>query len=85
MGRLRTLVLWAAYDELPNAKRRETAKDWDKIPHTHIPHGPALALSALIADTEIWLPVEFRVPVRTAAIAEIASWLVQRPIAGRTP
>ena len=64
------LVLWAAYDELPNAKRRETANDWDKDPayltsrmnpHSRYPH--------LIADTELWLPVEFRVPVRTAAIA----------------
>ena len=24
------LVLWAAYEELPNAKRRETAKGWDE-------------------------------------------------------
>jgi len=63
------LVLWAAYDELPSAKRRETAEGWDKDsayltsranPHSLYQH--------LIADTEIWLPVEFTPPVRTAAI-----------------
>jgi len=64
------LVLWAAYDELPNAKRRETAKDWDKDPaYLTSRMNPHSRYRHLIADTEIWLPVEFRAPVRTAAIA----------------
>jgi len=63
------LVLWAAYDELPNAKRRETAKDWDKDPaYLTSRMNPHSRYQHLIADTELWLPVEFRVPVRTAAI-----------------
>ena len=57
------LVLWAAYDELPSAKRRETDPAYltsRANPHSLYQH--------LMADTEIWLPVEFGAPVRTAAI-----------------
>lgn len=63
------LVLWAAYDELPNAKRRETANEWDKDPaYLTSRVNPHSRYQHLIADTELWLPVEFRVPVRTMAI-----------------
>ncbi len=63
------LVLWAAYDELPNATRRETSKEWDKDPaYLTSRMNPRSRYPHLIADTEIWLPVEFRVPVRTTAI-----------------
>ena len=63
------LVLWAAYNELPKAKRRETAEKWEE--------DSAYATSRintqsryrhLFADTEIWLPVDFTNPLRTAAI-----------------
>jgi len=63
------LVLWAAYDELPSAKRRETANEWNKDPaYLTSRLNPHSQYQHLIADTELWLPVEFRVPVRTAAI-----------------
>ena len=63
------LVLWAAYDEFPNAKRRETANEWDKDPaYLTSRVNPHSRYQHLIADTELWLPVEFRVPVRTAAV-----------------
>ena len=63
------LVLWAAYDELPSAKRRETAEGWDKDPaYLTSRANPHSRYKHLIADTEIWLPVEFGDPVRTAAI-----------------
>ena len=63
------LILWAAYDELPNAKRRETASEWDQDPaYLTSRMNPHSRYRHLIADTELWLPVEFRAPVRTAAI-----------------
>ncbi len=63
------LMVWAAYEELPKAKRRPTAEGWEKdsayltsrmIPHSRYQH--------LVANTEIWLPVEFARPRRTAGI-----------------
>ena len=64
------LILWAAYDELPKAKRRPTAEGWDKDsayltssmnPHSRYRH--------LLANTEIWLPVDFPSPRRTVGIS----------------
>lgn len=63
------LVLWAAYDELPNAKRQETAEGWDKdSAYLTSRMNPRSRYRHLIADTEIWLPVEFEAPLRTSAI-----------------
>jgi len=63
------LVLWAAYDELPNAKRRQTAEGWNEDPaYSTSRMNPRSRYRHLIADTEIWLPVEFGNPVQTAAI-----------------
>ncbi len=63
------LVLWAAYDELPSAKRRETAEGWEKDPaYQSSRANPQSLYRHLLADTEIWLPVEFDAPARTAAI-----------------
>jgi hypothetical protein len=63
------LVLWAAYDELPDAKRRETAKGWDEdSAYLTSRMNPRSRYRHLLADTEIWLPVEFGIPFRTAAI-----------------
>jgi hypothetical protein len=63
------LVLWAAYDEFPNAKRRETAEGWDKdSAYLTSRMNPRSRYRHLIADTEIWLPVEFEAPLRTSAI-----------------
>ena len=65
------LLLWVAYDELPRAKRRETGEDWDQDsaylaarinPRSQYPH--------LIADTEIWVPLDFPEPIRTTVITK---------------
>ena len=63
------LVLWAAYEELPGAKRRETAEGWDKDPaYLSSRVNPRSRYRHLIADSEIWIPVEFDAPLRTTAI-----------------
>jgi hypothetical protein len=64
------LVLWAAYGDLPNAKRRETAEGWDKDPaYLTARLNPNSRCRHLVADTEIWLPVEFDAPLETNAIS----------------
>jgi len=74
------LVLWAAYDELPNAKRRQTAEGWNEDPaYVTSRMNSRSRYRHLIADTEIWLPVEFGNPVQTAATA--SRW-VEYPAAG---
>jgi hypothetical protein len=63
------LVLWAAYEELSGAKRRETAEGWDKDPaYLTSRVNPHSRYRHLIADSEIWIPVEFGAPLRTTAI-----------------
>jgi hypothetical protein len=63
------LILWAAYEESPNAKRRGTADGWNSDPayiaacsntHSRYQH--------LIANTEIWLPADLPVPVQASTI-----------------
>ena len=64
------LVLWAAYDELPNAKRRETAEGWDQDSAFLTSRmNPESRYRHLLADTEIWLPAEFAVPFPTVAVS----------------
>ena len=63
------LVLWACYDELPKAKRAQTALEWRddsayrtalSLPRGNYPH--------LVADTEIWFPIEFEEPFQVTSI-----------------
>jgi hypothetical protein len=60
------LVLWAAYEELPDAKRRETAEGWEKD-STYLTNriNRNSRYQHLSADTETWLPVDFPNPIRT--------------------
>jgi hypothetical protein len=52
-----------------SAKRRDTAEGWDKDPaYLTSRVNPRSRYQHLIADTEIWLPLEFAAPLRTAAI-----------------
>ena len=63
------LILWGAYDECPNAKRRGTAAGWHEDSAyltTRMNRGSRYR--HLIGDTELWLPVEFQEPVRAAAL-----------------
>ena len=63
------LVLWAAYEELPNAPRRETAEGWETDSAYLTAHiNPKSRYAHLVADTEIWLPAEFPAPIRTKSI-----------------
>jgi hypothetical protein len=63
------LVLWACYEQLPNAKRANTALEWSddpayrtglQLPDQRYPH--------LVADTEIWFPIEFEEPFGLTSI-----------------
>jgi hypothetical protein len=63
------LLLWAAYEELPKAKRRATSEGWDQDPALLTSRiNPASRYRHLLADTEIWLPAEFETPFRTVGI-----------------
>jgi hypothetical protein len=63
------LILWAVYEEIPNAARRETAEGWEKdTAYRTSRENPNSRYRHLLADTEIWLPVEFDAPTRTDAI-----------------
>ena len=63
------LVLWAAYQELPYAKRRETAEGWDKDSAClTIRMNRQSRYRHLAADTEIWLPVDLTDPIRTKSL-----------------
>jgi len=60
------LVLWATYEELPHAKRRETAEGWEKdSAYVTNRTNPKPRYQHLVAATEIWLPVDFPNPIRT--------------------
>jgi hypothetical protein len=64
------LVLWAAYEDLPNAKRRPSAEGWDQDPaYLTAYENPNSRYRHLIAETEIWLPVEFSAPRSTVTIS----------------
>jgi hypothetical protein len=58
------LVLWAAYDELQPAHRLASAKDgWDRDPaYLAVVANIDSRYRHLIANTEIWLPVDFDAP-----------------------
>jgi hypothetical protein len=59
------LVLWAAYDELPRAKQRATAQDWEKdSAYLTNRMNPKARYRHLVANTEFWLPVDFPDPIR---------------------
>lgn len=63
------LALWASYDELPRAPRRETAEGWDQDSALLTSRmNPKSRYRHLVADTEIWLPVAFEQPLRTDAL-----------------
>jgi hypothetical protein len=69
------LVLWAAYDELPSAKRRDTAEGWDKDPaYLTSRVNPRSRYQHLIADTEIWLPWNLRHRCERQQSSEIPWW-----------
>jgi hypothetical protein len=64
------LVLWACYDQLPAAHRANTALEWN----SDAAYRTGLMLSDqryrhLLADTEIWFPIEFAEPFGVTSIA----------------
>jgi hypothetical protein len=63
------LVLWAAYEELPSAHRRHSADGWEEDPAYAASRGnPQSKYRHLVADTQIWLPIEFDPPLATRAL-----------------
>ena len=63
------LVLWAAYDELPNAPRRSTGEQWSNDPAYQTARlNQALRYKHLMADTELWLPADFAEPIQTTSV-----------------
>lgn len=63
------LLLWASYDELPDAKRAATAADWEEdAAYLAAWRSPASRYRHLIADTELWIPADFAEPVTTKSI-----------------
>jgi hypothetical protein len=60
------LVLWAAYDELSAASRRETADGWEQDPaYLTSLRNHESRYRHLIGDTQIWLPIQLDAPVLT--------------------
>jgi hypothetical protein len=63
------LVLWAAYDEVPNASRSETGEQWsDDSAYQTARLNPALRYRHLMSDTELWLPADFAEPLSTKSV-----------------
>jgi len=63
------LLLWAAYEELPDAKRSQTAEDWERDPAYLTNRGdPRGRYRHLTGNTEIWLPADFPDPIQTLAV-----------------
>ena len=60
------LLLWAAYDELPNAPRRTSGDQWPDDPAYQTARlNPTLRYKHLMADTELWLPADFAETIKT--------------------
>ena len=63
------LSLWAAYEQLPNATRPMTAEGWENDPAFLTNRIDSISrYQHLMADTEIWLPLDLSKPVRTVAV-----------------
>lgn len=63
------LVLWAAYDEFPNAPRLATGEQWtDDVAYQAARLNPALHYKHLMSDTELWLPADFAEPLSTKSV-----------------
>lgn len=63
------LLLWAAYDELPNAKRAETLERWNEdSAYKTASMNPRSRYRHLVAGAEIWLPVDFQEPFNTRTV-----------------
>jgi hypothetical protein len=64
------LLLWAAYEELPDSPRRQTAEDWNEDSALLTSRAnTASCYRHLLSETEIWLPADFAAPFRTAALS----------------
>jgi hypothetical protein len=64
------LLLWAAYDELPHAKRAETAAEWDLDPaYEAVSMNERSRYRHLTAGCELWLPVDFEQPIDAYPVA----------------
>jgi hypothetical protein len=63
------LVLWAAYDESPDAKRAPTAEGWSDDPaYQAVCRNTNSRHRHLVADTEMWLPIDFQNPITTKSV-----------------
>jgi len=63
------LLLWAVYEEFPNAGRRETPEGWEKDPALSTAmQNPEARYPHLTGDTEIWLPVDFPSPIKILSV-----------------
>lgn len=63
------LVLWASYDEQPNARRATSADNWSSDPaYRAAAMNPRSRYLHLVGGSEIWLPVDFATPIETKSL-----------------